>query len=77
MKAIEIASTGSPKTLESDYVGTCKQLTTIMDAVFGMYLAKDLEVLIRPANAVEDAAEVYRDLGNRKFTGKLVLSVEG
>jgi len=78
MKAIQIASTGGrPEVLESDYVRTREQQTAIMDAVFGMYLAKDLEVLIRPANAVEDAAEVYRDLGNRKFTGKLVLSVEG
>jgi hypothetical protein len=48
-----------------------------MDAVFGMYLAKDLEVLIRPAYAVEDAAEAYRDLESRKSTGKLVLSVRG
>ena len=53
MKAIQIASTGGPEILESDYVGTRKQLTTIMDAVFGMYLSKDLEVLIRPAYALE------------------------
>jgi hypothetical protein len=43
MKAIQIASTGCPEILESDCVGTRKQLTTIMAAVFGMYLAKDPE----------------------------------
>jgi hypothetical protein len=48
-----------------------------MDAVFGMYLSKYLEVLIRPEYAVEDAAEAYRDLESRKYNGKLVLSVRG
>jgi NADPH:quinone reductase len=77
MKAIQIASTGGPEILESDFVGTRKQLTTIMDAVFGMYLSKDLEVLIRPPYALEDAAEAHRDLGSRKSTGKLVSSIGG
>ena len=77
MKAIQIVSSGDPEILESDYVGTPKQLTTIMDAVFGMYLAKDLEVLIRPAYALEDAAEAHRDLESRKSTGKLVSSIGG
>jgi NADPH2:quinone reductase len=48
-----------------------------MDAVFQMYLAKKLEVLIRPAYALKDAAEAHRDLESRKTTGKLVLSIEG
>ena len=48
-----------------------------MDAVFEMYAAKNLEVLIRPAYALEDAAEAHRDLESRKSTGKLVLSVGG
>jgi NADPH2:quinone reductase len=77
MKAIQIVSSGDPEILESDYVGTPKQLTTIMDAVFGMYLAKDLEVSIRPAYALEDAAEAHRDLESRKSTGKLVSSIGG
>ena len=51
MKAIQIAWIGGPEVLESDYVRTREQLTPIMDAVFGMYLTKDLEVLIRPAHA--------------------------
>ena len=42
-----------------------------------MYLAKELEVLIGPAYALEDAAEAHRDLESRKSTGKLVLSVGG
>jgi NADPH2:quinone reductase len=48
-----------------------------MDAVFEMYLPKELEVLIRPAYALEDAAEAHRDLESRKSTGKLVLSSGG
>jgi hypothetical protein len=51
MKAIQIASIGGPEVLESDYVRPREQLPPIMDAVFGMYFAKDLEVLIRPAYA--------------------------
>jgi NADPH2:quinone reductase len=47
-----------------------------MNAVFEMYLAKELEVLIGPVYALEDAAEAHRDLESRKSTGKLVLSVE-
>jgi NADPH:quinone reductase-like Zn-dependent oxidoreductase len=77
MKAIQIASTGGPEILESEYVGTRKQLTTIMDAFFGMYLSKDLEVLIRPMYALEDAAEAHRYLGSRKSTGNLVSSIGG
>jgi NADPH2:quinone reductase len=77
MQAIQIASTVGPEILESDYVGTRKRLTIFMDAVFGMYLAKGLEVLIRPAYTLEDAAEAHRDLESRKSTGKLVLSVGG
>ena len=73
MKAIQIASTGGPEILESDYVGTRKQLTTIMDAVFGMYLSKDLEVLIRLAYALEDAAEAHRDLESRSPLESLCL----
>ena len=77
MKAIQIASTGGPEVLESDYVRTREQLIAIMDAVFGMYLAKDLEVLIRPAYALEDTAEAHRDLESRKSIGKLVFSIGG
>lgn len=35
MKAIQIASTGGSEALESGYVRTREQLTTIMDTVFG------------------------------------------
>ena len=45
MKAIRIASTGGKEVIESDYVRTREKLTAIMDAVFGMHLAEDLEVL--------------------------------
>jgi hypothetical protein len=75
MNAIQIASAGGPEVLESDYVRTREQLTAIMDALFGMYLAKDLEVSIRPAYAVKDAAEVHRDLKSRKSNGMLVLYI--
>jgi NADPH2:quinone reductase len=63
--------------ITKDYVPTREDLTTIMDAVFKMYLAKKLEVLIRPAYALKDAAEAHRDLESRKSTGKLVLSIGG
>jgi NADPH2:quinone reductase len=76
MKAIQIAWISGPEVLESDYVRTREQLTPIMNAVFEMYLAKELEVLIGPVYALEDAAEAHRDLESRKSTGKLVLSVE-
>lgn len=42
-----------------------------MNAVFEMYLAKELKVLIGPAYALEDAAETHRDLESRKSTEKL------
>ena len=77
MKAIQIAWIGGPEVLESDYVRTREQLTPIMNAVFEMYLAKELEVLIGPAYDLEDAAEAHRDLESRKSTGKRVLSVGG
>jgi len=48
-----------------------------MDAVFEMYIAKELEVLIKPAYALEDAAEADRYLESRKSTGKLLFSVGG
>jgi NADPH2:quinone reductase len=63
--------------ISTDYVRTREQLTTIMEAVFEMYAAKNLDVLIRSAYALEDAAEAHRDLESRKSTGKLVLSVGG
>jgi NADPH2:quinone reductase len=63
--------------ITKDYVPTRADLTTIMDAVFKMYLAKELEVLIKPAYALKDAADAHRDLESRKSTGKLVLSIEG
>lgn len=63
--------------MSTDYVRTREKLTAIMGAVFEMYAAKNLEVLIRPAYALEDAAEAHRDLESRKSTGKLVLSVGG
>jgi hypothetical protein len=36
MKASQIASTGSPEVLESDYIRTHEQLTSIINEVFGM-----------------------------------------
>jgi hypothetical protein len=42
-----------------------------------MYIAKELEVLIKTAYALEDAGEANRDIESRKFTGKLLLSVVG
>jgi NADPH:quinone reductase len=63
--------------ISSDYVRTREQLTAIVDAVFEMYIAKELEVLIKPAYALEDAAEAHRDLESRKSTGKLLLSIRG
>jgi NADPH:quinone reductase-like Zn-dependent oxidoreductase len=61
--------------ISKDYVRTREELTAIMDPVFEMYLAKELEVLIGPAYPLEDAAEAHRDLESRKSTGKLVLTV--
>ena len=61
----------------TDYVRTRAELTAVMSPVFAMYAAKQLELLIRPAYALEDAAKAHRDLESRKSTGKLVLSVGG
>ena len=66
MKAIRIASTGGLEVLESDYVRTHKEPTAIMDVVFEMYITKELEVLIKPAYALEDAGEAHRYLERRK-----------
>jgi hypothetical protein len=76
MKAIQIAPTGGPEVLESDYVRTREQLTTIMDAVFGVFSQRP-EYFIRPACALEDAAEAHRDLESRKSAGKIVSSIGG
>jgi NADPH:quinone reductase len=61
--------------ISKDYVRTHEELTTIIHAVFEMYLVKELEVVIRPAYPLKDAAEAHRYLEGRKSTGKLVLSV--
>jgi NADPH2:quinone reductase len=61
--------------ISKDYVRTREELTAIMDPVFEMYLARQLEVLIGPAYALEGAAEAHRDLESRKSTGKLLLSI--
>ena len=66
MKAIRIASTGGLEVLESDYVRTHKEPTAIIDVVFEMYITKELEVLIKPAYALEDAGEAHRYLERRK-----------
>jgi NADPH2:quinone reductase len=63
--------------ISMDYVRTREKLMAIMDAVFEMYLAKELEILIKPAYALEDAAEAHRDLESRQSSGKLLLSVRG
>jgi NADPH2:quinone reductase len=60
-----------------DYLRTREELTDVMDAVFAMYATERLEVLVRPAYALEAAAEAHRDLESRKSIGKLVLSVGG
>ena len=60
--------------ITKNYIRTREELTAIMDAVFEMYLAK---VLIRPAYALEDAAEAHRDIESRKSARKLVFSVGG
>jgi NADPH:quinone reductase-like Zn-dependent oxidoreductase len=59
-------------------VGRTRQEQTVTrDTVSGMDLTKKLEVLIRPAYALEHAAEAHRCLESRKSIGKLVLSVGG
>jgi len=63
--------------ISTDYGRTREELTAIMDAIFEMYLAKKLEVLIRPVYTLEEAAECRRDIDSRRSTGKLVLSVGG
>ena len=63
--------------ITKDYVPTREKLTAVIDAVFKMYAAKTLEVLIGPSYALEDAAEAHRDLESRKSTGKLILRVGG
>jgi NADPH2:quinone reductase len=63
--------------ISTDYVRTRQELTAIMDAVFEMYTRKELEVLVKPAYALEEAAAAHRDLESRKSTGKLVLAVGG
>jgi NADPH:quinone reductase len=63
--------------MSTDYVSTREELTAIMDAFFAMYLAKELDVLIRPVYVLEDAAEAHRDLESRRCTRKLVLSRGG
>jgi NADPH:quinone reductase-like Zn-dependent oxidoreductase len=77
MNAIRITLTGGLEVLESDYVRAREDLTATMGAIFERYIAKELEVLIKPAYALEDAAEANRYLESHKSTGKLLLSVGG
>jgi NADPH:quinone reductase len=63
--------------ITKDYIPTHEKLSAVINAVFEMYAAKTLEVLIGPSYALEDAAEAHRDLESRKSTGKLLLSVGG
>jgi hypothetical protein len=77
LKAIRIASAGGFEVLESEYVRTCEEVTEIIDVALETYVTKELEVLIKPACAIEDGGEAHRDLESLKPTGKLLLSVGG
>jgi NADPH:quinone reductase len=61
--------------ITKDYIPTREELTTVINAVFEMYMAKTLEILIGPSYALGDAAEAHRNLESRRSTGKLLLSV--
>jgi NADPH2:quinone reductase len=63
--------------ISTDYVRTRGELSAITDAVFEMYVAETIEVLIHPAYALEHAAEAHRYLESRKSAGKLLLSIGG
>src|SRR5258705_220118 len=70
----QMASVYITRPMSTNYVRTREEQTAIMDAVFEMSLAKGPEVLIRPAYAIEDAAEARGDLESRTSAGKLVIS---
>jgi NADPH2:quinone reductase len=61
--------------ITKDYIPTSEKLTAVISAVFEMYTAKILEILIGPSYALGDAAEAHRNLESRRSTGKLVLHV--
>jgi NADPH2:quinone reductase len=57
-----------------DYVKTREELTFVTDAVFGMYKAGQLTLVVSRAYALGDAAKAHIDLESRGTTGKLVLT---
>jgi NADPH:quinone reductase len=57
-----------------DYVKTHEELTFVTDAVFGMYKAGQLTLVVSRAYALGDAAKAHIDLESRGTTGKLVLT---
>jgi NADPH2:quinone reductase len=58
-----------------DYVRTREELISITDAVFTMYKAAQLKVLISHVYALEDVGKAHVELESRRSTGKLLLSI--
>jgi NADPH:quinone reductase len=58
-----------------DYVRTREELTSVTDAVFGMYNKGQLKLRISRVYALEDAGRAHTDLESRRSTGKLLLAI--
>jgi NADPH:quinone reductase len=61
--------------LSLDYIRTREELTAVTDALFTMYKAGQLKLLVNPPYALRDADKAHTDLEGRRTTGKLVLSI--
>jgi NADPH2:quinone reductase len=58
-----------------DYVRTREELTSNVNAVFGMYQEGQLKVQVNPPYALRDVARAHMDLESRKTTGKLLVAI--
>jgi NADPH:quinone reductase len=61
--------------LSLDYVKTREELTSVIDAVFGMYKTAHLKLLVSQVYALADVGKAHVELESRRSTGKLLLAI--
>jgi NADPH2:quinone reductase len=61
--------------LSLDYVKTREELTSVIDAVFGMYKTAHLKLRVSQVYALADVGKAHVELESRRSTGKLLLAI--
>jgi NADPH:quinone reductase len=75
MRLAQMGSLYITRPITHDYVRTREQLTSIVYAVFRMYLDGQIKVSVNPPYPLRDVARAHMDLESRKTTGKLILTI--